>query len=47
MRDVSIIGIGQTPIGELWDISQRHLAFDALQQAAQDAGIDKPDAQYC
>ncbi|MBN1121211.1 MAG: thiolase domain-containing protein [Anaerolineae bacterium] len=51
MRDVCIIGIGQTPLGELWDRSLRHLAFDALQAAANDAGlaeagIDRPDALF-
>lgn len=46
MRDVCIIGIGQTPIGEQWDISLRHLAFNALQAAIADAGIDRPDALF-
>lgn len=46
MRDVAIIGIGQTPIGELWDISLRHLAFNALTAAVADAGIERPDALF-
>ena len=38
MRDVAVIGIGQTPIGELWDMSLRQLGANALHQAAADAG---------
>ena len=37
MRDVAVIGIGQTPIGELWDLSLRQLGVNALHQAAADA----------
>ena len=33
MRDVAIIGIGQTPVGELWEKSLRHLAHDAIMAA--------------
>ena len=29
MRDVSIAGIGQTKVGEHWDVSLRHLALEA------------------
>ncbi len=46
MRDVAIIGIGQTPVGEHWDRSLRHLAHDAVKAALQDAGVDRPDALY-
>jgi acetyl-CoA C-acetyltransferase len=46
MRDVCVIGIGQTPIGELWDMSLRELAYNALHSAVQDAGIERPDALY-
>nr|MBN1229321.1 thiolase domain-containing protein [Anaerolineae bacterium] len=46
MRDVCLIGIGQTPIGEKWDLSLRHLAFSALTAAAADAGIERPDALF-
>jgi acetyl-CoA C-acetyltransferase len=46
MRDVCIIGIGQTPIGEQWDMSLRELAVHALKAAAADAGIDQPEALY-
>ncbi|RME75686.1 MAG: thiolase domain-containing protein [Chloroflexi bacterium] len=46
MRDVSIIGIGQTPIGEHWDKSLRQLAYQALAAAMRDAGIERTDALY-
>jgi acetyl-CoA C-acetyltransferase len=46
MRNVYVIGIGQTPIGEHWDASLRELAHRALADAASDAGIDKPDALF-
>ncbi len=46
MRDVWVIGIGQTPIGELWDKSLQDLAVDALGAACLDAGVEKPDALY-
>jgi acetyl-CoA C-acetyltransferase len=38
MRDVSIIGVGQTPVGEHWELSLRHLAFSAIEAALRDAG---------
>jgi len=46
MRDVAVIGIGQTPIGEHWGTSLRELAAKAVQDAADDAGIEKPDALF-
>jgi acetyl-CoA C-acetyltransferase len=46
MRDVWVIGIGQTPIGELWDKSLQDLAVEALGAACLDAGVEKPDALY-
>lgn len=46
MRDVSIIGIGQTPVGEHWDIGLRHLALEAVRAAANDAHIDHIDALF-
>jgi len=46
MRDVCIIGIGQTHIGEQWDLSLRQLAVQALKAAAEDAGIDRPEALF-
>jgi acetyl-CoA C-acetyltransferase len=46
MRDVSIIGIGQTAVAEHWDRSLRHLAGDAVLSAMKDAGIEMADALY-
>jgi acetyl-CoA C-acetyltransferase len=46
LRDVSIIGIGQTRVGEHWDKSLRHLAHDALAVAMRDAGVERADALY-
>jgi acetyl-CoA C-acetyltransferase len=46
MRDVSIIGIGQTQVDEHWDRSLRHLAGDAVLMAMADAGIESADALY-
>jgi acetyl-CoA C-acetyltransferase len=46
MRDVAVIGIGQTAIGEHWDTSLRALGAQALRSAAADAGIEKPEALF-
>jgi len=46
MREVVIAGIGQTPVGELWDISLRSLAYQAIKAACQDAGGLQPQALY-
>jgi acetyl-CoA C-acetyltransferase len=43
MRDVSIIGIGQTKVGEHWDTSLRHLALEAMLAALRDAGVERLD----
>src|SRR3990172_6144436 len=46
MRDVSIIGIGQTNVGEHWDISLRHLALEAIKAAANEANVDHVDGLF-
>ena len=46
MRDVAIIGIGQTEVGEHWEKGLRHLALQALQAAMTDAGAERVDALY-
>lgn len=46
MRDVSIIGIGQIPVGEHWENSLRMLAAEAASAALKDAGISTVDALY-
>lgn len=39
MREVAIVGIGQTPVGEHWEASLRTLAADAVHAALDDAGL--------
>ncbi len=46
MSDVVIVGIGQTPVGEHWDLSLRNLAARAMLAAIKDAGELKPQAVY-
>jgi len=43
MSGVTIIGVGQTPVGEHWDTSLRDLAAEAAQPALEEAGISSPD----
>lgn len=43
MREVAIIGIGQTPFGELWEESLRDLGLKAGLAAISDAGISSGD----
>jgi len=43
MRDVAIIGIGETKIGELWEKSLRDLGIEAGFKAMEDAGISGND----
>jgi acetyl-CoA C-acetyltransferase len=40
MRDVAVLGIGQTPADEHWDKSLRVLAGEAALAALQDAGLE-------
>jgi acetyl-CoA C-acetyltransferase len=46
MREVAVIGIGQTEIGEHWDKSLRELAGEAVLKAMSDAGLDYFDGLY-
>jgi acetyl-CoA C-acetyltransferase len=46
MTDVVIAGIGQTEVGEHWEISLRDLALDAVQAAHKDSGGLKPQALF-
>ncbi len=39
MREVAVLGIGQTKVDEQWDKSLRELAGDAVLAALQDAGL--------
>ncbi len=43
---VSIIGIGKTAVKEHWDTSIRHLAWNAIERALDDAHITAVDALY-
>lgn len=46
MHEVVIAGIGQTTVGEHWDLSLRELAFYALEAARNDSGGLRPQALY-
>ncbi|MEZ4593278.1 MAG: thiolase domain-containing protein [Chloroflexota bacterium] len=46
MNDVSIIGIGQTEVKEMWDTSLRHLAWYAIEAALDDAHVSSVDALF-
>jgi acetyl-CoA C-acetyltransferase len=46
MIDVVIAGIGQTEVGEHWDIGLRELAFAAIQEAVKDSGGLKPQSLF-
>lgn len=46
MRDVTIIGIGMTPVGEHWGSSLRMLATDALRVALENSNLTQVDALY-
>ncbi|HMX73835.1 MAG TPA: beta-ketoacyl synthase N-terminal-like domain-containing protein [Anaerolineales bacterium] len=46
MTEVVIAGIGQTEVGEHWEISLRDLAYDAIHAAMQDAGGLRPQALF-
>lgn len=46
MTEVVIAGIGQTEVGEHWDIGLRDLAFAALRDAVKDSGGLKPQSLF-
>jgi len=46
MREVAVIGIGQTKVEENWEKSLRELAGDAALAALMDSGLTKTDAVY-
>ncbi len=46
MREVAIIGIGQTPVAEHWEKSLRELASDAVVNALSDARRDTVDGIF-
>ncbi|MBC7256012.1 MAG: hypothetical protein H5T66_07930 [Chloroflexi bacterium] len=40
MRDVAILGLGQTPVDEHWEMSLRDLGAQAVVTALKDAGLE-------
>lgn len=46
MGKSSIIGVGMTAVGEMWDRSLRDIAAEAVQAAMADAGLQRVDALY-
>lgn len=46
MTEIVIVGVGQTPVGEHWEVSLRELALVALENAIQDAGGMRPQALF-
>ena len=46
MREVCIVGVGQTKVGEHWDRSIRDLGVDAVLAALEDAELDSADGLF-
>ncbi len=46
MREVAILGIGQTRVDEHWEKSLREIGGEAAFAALQDAGVEKVDALF-
>lgn len=46
MRQVAILGVGQTPVREHWSMAVRDLAVAAGRAAMEDAGVEAVDAIY-
>jgi len=46
MTEIIIAGIGQTTVGEHWDVGLRDLAYQAMHAAIQDGGGLKPHALF-
>jgi acetyl-CoA C-acetyltransferase len=46
MREVAVLGIGQTRIDEHWHLSLKELAGEAVLMALNDAGLNRVDALY-
>lgn len=46
MRDVFIIGAGQTPVGEHWGLGLRELGAAAIRAALDDAAVEAVDAIF-
>jgi acetyl-CoA C-acetyltransferase len=46
MREVAVLGIGQTPADEHWNKSLRELAGEAVLAAMQDSGLESADGLF-
>lgn len=46
MRQVAILGVGQTPVREHWPLSLRQLTVEAGRAALNDAGLETVDGLY-
>jgi len=46
MKDVFIVGVGQTPVGEHWGLGLRELGAAAIRTALADAGVETVDAVF-
>jgi len=46
MREVAVLGIGQTPVNEHWEKALKDLALEAAFAALQDAGLETPASLY-
>jgi len=46
MKDIYVIGLGQTKVGEHWEESLRHLAWQAIEPALMEAGLHYPDGLF-
>jgi acetyl-CoA C-acetyltransferase len=46
MREVAVLGIGQTPADEQWDKSLREIAGEAIFQAMADAGLESAESLF-
>lgn len=46
MSNIVIAGIGQSPVGEHWELSMREVALAAIEAALRDGGQIRPQALY-
>src|SRR4030065_1922286 len=46
MREIAVLGIGQTPVGEHWDKSLKELAAEAIFAALHDAQRDSAETLF-
>lgn len=46
MTDIVIVGLGQTTVGEHWDVGLRDLAYHAIEAAIKDAGGLRPQSLF-